>query len=363
MPTRGGIVVLVGLLIACTSNQTTATPTTKSLPQTVSSPSTTDPIGYMRMTSLNVMWASTPKGLFRSTDRGAQWDVVSPKRQQAVGPMFALDDQTAWFVSSPAESRDYAVFHTTDGGLTWSKASGRLAAGHLGQVMFVDKLHGWATVSLGVAAGSEGITILRSSDGGVTWDQIATTSDPTSTAPSQSGLQFACDKLAAVFGTSTIGLLPESCAGGPPAIYRSHDGGVHWTLVGLPSLGQQWSFEEPVFLTATEVMMVGNYFGPSLTLLVSHDAGLSWRVQSLAGSGSVDFESINSGWQLGSSIETTVDGGLTWHPLNVPPPPFRAAEFGLQDLGKGTALAWSFQAAYRTDDGARTWRDITPRNV
>ena len=50
-------------------------------------------------------------------------------------------------------------------------------------------------------------------------------------------------------------------------------------------------------------------------------------------------------------------------PVPVDGAPFKAAEFGLQDLGTGTALAWSVQAAYRTDDGARTWRDITARNV
>jgi hypothetical protein len=35
----------------------------------------------------------------------------------------------------------------------------------------------------------------------------------------------------------------------------------------------------------------------------------------------------------------------------------------LQYLGKGIATAWSWSTAFRTDDGAVTWRAITPQQL
>jgi photosystem II stability/assembly factor-like uncharacterized protein len=74
----------------------------------------------------------------------------------------------------------------------------------------------------------------------------------------------------------------------------------------------------------------------------------------------VDFESTTSAWLLGNPIEATSDGGATWRAVSAPAPPFKAVDMQLQDLGRGIATAWTYGAAYRTDDGAKTWRNVTP---
>lgn len=325
-----------------------------------------DALLYVRMTSLDVMWAETATRVLRSTDRGQHWTDVTPVPHGQGGSFFALDDDRAWYVTilSPASGSD--IFHTVDGGKVWARSGAALAINGPESLDFVDPINGWATVGLGAAAGSEGVAVLRSADGGASWSRVADTGDPTTASPSPSGLAFGCDKGAAVFGSKTIGLLPVECAGGAPYIYRTHDGGAHWTSISLPipSTALASYFGEVEFLSATDVVLIGNYYAaqnhPTPTILVSHDAGISWQPYSLPGTGSVDFESASSGWQLDTPIQATEDLAQDWHPLSVPAPPFKASDMTLQDLGKGAAVAWSSTAIYRTDDGASSWQNITP---
>lgn len=234
---------------------------------------------------------------------------------------------------------------------------------------FVDRAHGWITVSGGAAAGSQGVAVMRSSNGGAGWSLAAQSADPISTLPDPSGLEFGCDKSPTTFGSATVGLLPTFCAGGPPYIYRSVDGGMHWKSIALPSLaGLQASgggFGAPIFITPTDAVMGGDYYATDQipAMVVTHDAGASWRSLRLPGDGSLDFESTTSGWILTDPIRATVDGGASWHALSIAAPPFKPTDMTLQFLGRGIALAWSQQAAFRTDDGGLTWRSVAPARL
>ena len=360
--------VLTAVLAGCTtgSNARVSTPSPSpahpsrsATSPTPSAAGSSDPLLYVRMTSLNVMWAATATRVLRSIDRGSHWTDISPTNEVGYGDFFALDDLHAWLVRSSFGSHQFTMFRTADGGVTWKSTQGSLAQGGLGSVTFVDALHGWSVLGLGAAAGSEAIAVFSSTDGGASWHQVARTGDPSTGAADPSGLDFNCDKGSAVFGTPAVGLLPDDCAGGPPNIYRSTDGGSHWKLIPIAGASPQSYFNDVVFLTAADVVMTGGE-GSSLDLAVSHDAGLTWQVRPLYGAGSVDFESVTAGWQLGNPVEATSDGGTTWHPLKAPAPPFDPTTMALQNLGKGIAIAWSDSAAYRTNDGARTWRRVTP---
>jgi photosystem II stability/assembly factor-like uncharacterized protein len=322
----------------------------------------------MRMTSLNVMWAATAHEVYRSTDAGRHWSDVSPRGLPAnrYATFFALDDQAAWFAYfSYGEPRPSTVFRTVNGGASWVMSANAIPTAVPG-ITFVDRLHGWITASGGAAAGSEAVSVYRSVDGGATWSLAAKSAAPDSTQPAPSGLEFGCDKGAATFGNTIVGLLPAICAGGAPFIYRSVDGGAHWKSVALPApAGVQQTggfFANPVFITSTDVVMGGDYYSsaPVPFMLVTGDAGASWRGYRLPGQGSIDFESMSSGWILTDPIRATTDGGATWHVLSIPVPPFKPADMTLQFLGRGIAVAWSFQQAFRTDDGGRTWRSIPP---
>lgn len=362
------IILALAMLLAACAPTAAAKSSPNQSPSASPTPtlSVTDSLLYVRMTSLDVIWVETSTRVLRSTDRGQHWTDVTPVPHGVGGSFYALDDDRAWFVTilSPASGSD--IFHTVDGGKVWARSGAALAINGPESLDFVDPINGWATVGLGAAAGSEGVAVLRSVDGGASWSRVADTGDPTTPSPSPSGLAFGCDKGAAVFGSKSVGLLPVECAGGPPYIYRTHDSGAHWTSISLPNppTALVSYFGQVEFLSATDVVLIGTYYAaqnhPAPTILVSHDAGLTWLPYSLPGNGSVDFESASSGWQLDTPIQATEDSGQTWHPLSVPAPPFSASEMTLQDLGKGTAVASSSVAIYRTDDGAATWQNITP---
>ena len=333
---------------------------------------TYDELLSIRMTSLTVMWAGTSQRVLRSTDAGRRWADITPPDGLPTNwaAFFALDDLAAWVADSPWGSRSYRILRTIDGGQTWAGASGTLTGGSIGSLMFVDRLHGWATVGLGAAAGSEGVAVLRTVNGGVTWTRIAQSNDPSTTQGSTSGLSFSCDKGGEVFASASIGFLSQTCAGGPLEIYRTSDGGAHWNLVALPDPGPhspQGYNLDPIFITATDGVMAAFYYNdqnpPTPVLLVTHDAGATWRAYPIPGGGSIDFESTAAGWQLDNPIQATANGGLSWHAVAVPAPPFTPSDMQLQDLGKGIALAWSRLAAFRTDDGAHTWRAVAPSGL
>lgn len=321
----------------------------------------------MRMTSLSIMWAATLKHVWRSTNAGRHWSDVTPS-SDAYPVLFAVDDNAAWAAYGGFSTGPYTIFRTTNGGATWLAASAPLQRGGIVSLYFVDRTFGSATVSLGFAAGSEGIAILRTANGGASWSLAAQTSDPTTTQSSPSGLEFGCDKGLATFGSQTVGVIPNQCAGGPATLYRTTDGGFHWSLVSIAQLdnrgGAAGLASSTTFLTSSDAILpvityqAANQATPSL--LVTHDAAASWRNFSVPILGSIDFDSTASGWLLGNPLEETSDGGVTWRPLRVAAPPFQVAQTQLQYLGKGIATAWSLSAAFRTDDGAATWRAITP---
>ncbi len=322
------------------------------------------------------MWAATAKLVLRSTDAGRHWSDVTPANaptSSAPSPdpqpvLFAVDDSAAWVAYGAFIGGPYVIFRTTNGGATWLSASAPLQHGGVTSLYFVDHRNGWATVDLGAAMGSQGIAILHTVDGGASWSLIAQTSDPTTTQSSPSGLSFGCDKGFATFGSPTVGVIPIECAGGPATLYRTTDAGFHWNVISLVQLdargGTASLANSPTFLTTSDAILPASSYvaanQATWSLLVTHDAGTSWRDFLVPGQGAIDFESSTSGWLLGSPIEVTSDGGSSWRALGVPAPPFQPTDMQLQYLGKGIATAWSYSTAFRTDDGAVTWRAITP---
>lgn len=381
-----GLVVAAIVLAACSTTTTAAvhspspspaatTPVASPSPSPLPTASGTpvpppqgDHLISMRMTSLSVMWAATPTRVLRSTDRGRHWtDVTPPNRPGAWASFFAGDDVAAWAVHSDFNVKTFDVVRTVDGGRTWRRSTGTQPGGSATNITFVDRVHGWMTDLVAAAAGSEAVAILRTVDGGASWSIAAESGDPSTGQPGPSGIAFGCDKGIAAFGTPSLGLLPEDCAGGPQGVYRTADGGVHWTHTTFPPLGSATyvgSFAAPIFLTPGDVIINGGYYSstPLNAMISSHDGGATWKFTKLPGTGPIDFESALSGWQLNDTVIATADGGRTWHGQGAARLPFKGSDMTLQYLGAGIAIAFQRygSGAYRTDDGARTWRSISP---
>jgi photosystem II stability/assembly factor-like uncharacterized protein len=104
-------------------------------------------------------------------------------RPLAQGPSFALDANTEWQLclgGAAAGSSEKYLFHTTNGGATWTLISrttlgnpppeagvGDLPNGNaVVQILFLDATHGWMGLN------SPGVNLFRSQDGGVTWAEV-----------------------------------------------------------------------------------------------------------------------------------------------------------------------------------------------
>ncbi|HEX4148832.1 MAG TPA: YCF48-related protein, partial [Pirellulales bacterium] len=113
-------------------------------------------------------WLVGDGGLILTTaDRGRSWQPPASGPAQMVGTDFdfqALEvrDAKCWIAGSPGTR----VMYTGDGGQSWQAfATGQNAP--LTAISFVDEQHGWAVGELGV--------ILRTSDGGRTWQRQRST--------------------------------------------------------------------------------------------------------------------------------------------------------------------------------------------
>ena len=192
-------------------------------------------------------WAVTddPTGgaapaLEATADGGRTWTrrVLPPFADQIdfvnVRDGWALGRDGAWCTSS-ACSRWY-LYRTTDGGATWSRlqASEEQAkpgwwlpnpqassASFLGGPHFVDRMHGWITLSIG--AGGAGVRVggvITTADGGVTWLQSGIEPYP----KSPNGVWF----VDAQNGWATSG---SPLKRGADELYRTSDGGKTWQLL------------------------------------------------------------------------------------------------------------------------------------
>src|SRR6202035_489989 len=150
------------MLAACAQVAATSKPTPT--PSASASPAGTPTFGTVHMITPQVGWAMTEQGVVRTTDGWAHSLNVGPPDVSGLGAGAQFVSGTeAWVVAGKSQTpRESTIFHTTDGGSTWSKAVLRdPAALGPGEADFIDATHGWLFVSYGVAAGSEGGAIYR----------------------------------------------------------------------------------------------------------------------------------------------------------------------------------------------------------
>ena len=331
--------------------------------------------------------AGDAQGLELSTDGGQSWSDVTPSGlskavdDDVITDLFALDAKRAWVTYGGAGSAaPQTIASTSDGGQTWSvlgrtpSSSGPSSYGC--ELQFVNASDGWCTV-IGGAAGSEGVDLYRTRDGGRSWRSISLTG-PTKSSPG--ALPFACDK-DIQFVSPTLGWAVFACNAGLPPLYETTDGGATWVRHDVPA--------PPVFSRANGSGFAGS---PALAgdsgavgftcqiasasrsyVYTSSNRGRSWRVVVPPGAPAgwlVDTLSPTR-WRLvnGDRILATDDGGRSWRTItsNVA---FRLSySFGsptapVVDFVSGQVgwiSSWSSQDGYslwRTTDGASTWKRV-----
>jgi photosystem II stability/assembly factor-like uncharacterized protein len=352
------------------------------------------------MVSANVGWAfySGPSTsyILRTIDGGHTWSDASPRSGGLQpGYIFFLDGNHAW-AATVATGKVTVIWRTADGGRTWMPAPLPAGAFRLmeGNMQFVDVLHGWiADVGQPTSQNEQqDVEIIRTTDGGATWELAARTAPSDGSGPGQ--IPNPCGKTGVGFRNSQVGWLTGGCTGGI-TFYTTRDAGSTWSRQalalpdGAPIGAQQCgagpcSLTPPVFVGGVGTMTFGG-FDPSLAsgdsagqVQYRSNDGLTWSgtkapttwappvfVDSVAG-WAVDRASPTAGGPLGFSVMRTTNGGQSWSRVfSREDRPSIFLDFISRTVGwlaaSGNVNQSGWDGLLSTSDAGRTWTDLHPR--
>jgi photosystem II stability/assembly factor-like uncharacterized protein len=244
-------------------------------------------------------------GLFRSTDGGAHWKLLSVLGVQAV----ALDPTSG---STVYAGTAQGVVKSTDGGETWSAAG---LAGKRVSILVVDP----RTPSTLYAAAGDG-NVYKSTDGGQRWTAWAVGLPSGSLGPPPAPTASVSALLLDPATPSTLYLIPASPIGGP--LYKSTDGAQSWSVVNPGPVVRLLGID-PTTTPSTVYGIVGGR-GPGFSK--STDGGASFTALGLhqdVWALSIDPHNSNTLYAattapVGSPpvIYKSIDGGQNWNASN-----------------------------------------------
>jgi photosystem II stability/assembly factor-like uncharacterized protein len=114
------------------------------------------PYGFTFVNTLEG-WAFRDQ-ILHTTDGGATWTVQGPNNSSLYS-LFMLNNREGW------ASGDEAMLHTTDGGVNWTRINDDDLPFAARPLLFMDSQHGWAAKNIGG-------DLIRTADGGKTWQSL-----------------------------------------------------------------------------------------------------------------------------------------------------------------------------------------------
>lgn len=286
------------------------------------------PVVGAQLLDANSGWALTADRLAWTDDSGRSWRTITPGDAAGLDLLtaFFLDRRTGWLVAAdlPRDGSPVGLtaFRTGDGGATWRRsamgpASVQQSEDGIGplNLSFVDAGHGWLRVTSrlpGQRAEDETGTLLRTSDGGRTWERLPD-------APNPGAVRFVDRQ--------------RGWQGWIDGLHETHDGGRTWAAVPTPP---------PVPGRDGRVEFAG------LPTIFEDGTGFVPVVLSRAGTGR----------PAGAGFAETRDGGTTWGAPRLAPG--TAGDSRLTILAvAGSRTLLALDGDQRTiassDDGGRTW--------
>jgi photosystem II stability/assembly factor-like uncharacterized protein len=266
--------------------------------------------------------------LHKSTDRGLTWQMVNSQLDQF--KIASLD-----FVNSSVGlvARADGIYKTNNGGVDWANVYPTFTSQNITTVKLFDTQFGLAF--------REGIGVLRTTNGGGSWNLIPGTD------------QFEFGEFFFV-NENTVFAIGERLA------YKSTNGGISWNAIGPGGLGN--NFHSAYFINANSGIIVGDRGEITRT----SNSGNTWLSYSpfwrdVAES---DFGSHDTGFAVTrNAVYRTADGGQSWNELPLSPNPplngyFDHCDFFSRDTGFVTAA--EPVRFYKTTNAGQTWTLVYP---
>ncbi len=265
--------------------------------------------------------------VWHTTDGGATWTPGAPLLHQAYGDSvwaeFAvLDAQNVWLLVrgvyvGAGTHHDHELFHTADGGLTWTSLDGQISDDYTGLV-FRDALNGLRTLQTVGAYAAAPPAYDVTTDGGANWDQRELPPPPE--APDLFTQYDYCETYQPNLDSTKFIRMLVGCFDyyDPPHkfvsyVYASYDNGNTWHTQLLPDK----------VLAPQDTL---RFFGAYPTLLLGRDMyqntnggfGDWTHVKTVNWDGQFSFVDPQNGWAVARSSDgevalvQTVNGGGTW---------------------------------------------------
>ncbi len=214
--------------------------------------------------------------LFRSTDRGMSWQLLTNAAyvgQVQVSPAFATDRRVFMLA-------DNRVHYSTDAGATWAFSPFWLTSPHVAYRFVLSP--GFVADRTLLAAGDD---LYRSTDAGLTWQTVPA---PPPLSPPGGGPGWQVRHLVAATATTSFLTVYRFDTEPPYArhdqLWRSDDGGLHWRQVSTaPDRTVTALAVRPDFVTAPTIYLATGDPNPAdetsvpSDLYRSTDNGLSWQ--------------------------------------------------------------------------------------
>lgn len=283
--------------------------------------------------------------LMRTEDGGRNWTTLSVPVQltsepgggvSGMSPPFFLNAHQGWLMGR-TETGKVAVYHTTDGGNSWSLINVGVAVpvgSYIGPIYFVGPQRGWMMIESGVAMSRSQKVIYGTANGGRTWRVLSVdTGYVPSSLPATPNAVPEYTVNGMVFERSGVGWVGESDPFAPPLtvnLYRTTDGGRSWSRQPVPTprqAAQDYSITYAPIMFGSSGCLVVSFPGahPLIATYVTNNRGQSWRmttqISSDVQSPLVSFSDATHGLMLldqPARFYETSDGGLQWTGIPMP---------------------------------------------